>query len=245
VYPHPQPQPLLRPLAFILGLFFNEIHSRPFLQSILIGESFPTGKEENSPVGKVNPSQVPSKRKGGASIVVEQKTESSDVISETTSNKRSRTKQKSVKSTTVEDNSVTNVKLSKTSVQKETLVGTLTCLLVSKLFLVINFLSSWLRVGCVITVQGAVSKAGLGVNDGTEPWTVLVHKKPQPGWIPYNPKTMRPPALSKDTKAMKILSWNVNGLKALLKSRGFSVQELAKREDFDVLCLQETKMQVR
>jgi hypothetical protein len=114
--------------------FFNEIHFRPFLQSILIGESFPTGKEENSPVGKVNPSQVPSKRKGGASIVVEQKTESSDVISETTSNKRSRTKQKSVKSTTVEDNSVTNVKLSKTSVQKETLVGTLTCLLVSKLF---------------------------------------------------------------------------------------------------------------
>jgi exodeoxyribonuclease III len=56
---------------------------------------------------------------------------------------------------------------------------------------------------------------------------------------------MRLQPLSKDTKAMKILSWNVNGLKALLKSRGFSVQELAKREDFDVLCLQETKMQVR
>jgi exodeoxyribonuclease III len=58
-------------------------------------------------------------------------------------------------------------------------------------------------------------------------------------------KSMRLQPLSKDTKAMKILSWNVNGLKALLKSRGFSVQELAKREDFDVLCLQETKMQVR
>jgi len=89
------------------------------------------------------------------------------------------------------------------------------------------------------TVQGAVP------NDDSEPWTVLVHKKPQAGWIPYNPKTMRPPPLSKDTRALKIMSWNVNGLKALLKSRGFSVQQLAQREDFDVLCLQETKMQAK
>lgn len=95
------------------------------------------------------------------------------------------------------------------------------------------------------TVQGAVPKAGLSPNNDSEPWTVLVHKKPQAGWIPYNPKTMRPPPLSKDTRALKILSWNVNGLKALLKSRGFSVQQLAEREDFDVLCLQETKMQAR
>ncbi|KAM3352034.1 hypothetical protein ACQJBY_023735 [Aegilops geniculata] len=54
---------------------------------------------------------------------------------------------------------------------------------------------------------------------------------------------MRPPPLSKDTRALKILSWNVNGLKALVKNRGFSVHELAQREDFDVLCLQETKIQ--
>ncbi|KAK3165713.1 hypothetical protein QOZ80_1AG0036760 [Eleusine coracana subsp. coracana] len=172
------------------------------------------GKDGKSPTELVQSSEVPSKRKGGASIAVEENIESSEVISETPSKKRTRTKQKSVKSTTIEKNSVTNVKLSKTSVQKETLV-----------------------------VKGADSKEGLGVNDGTEPWTVLVHKKPQSGWIPYNPKTMRPPPLSKDTKTMKILSWNVNGLKALLKSRGFSIQELAKREDFDVLCLQETKMQ--
>jgi len=109
---------------------------------------------------------------------------------------------------------VSNGKINKTSVQKETLV-----------------------------VKGAVPKAGLSPNDNSEPWTVLVHKKPQAGWIPYNPKTMRPPPLSKATRALKILSWNVNGLKALLKSRGFSVQQLAEREDFDVLCLQETKMQ--
>lgn len=81
--------------------------------------------------------------------------------------------------------------------------------------------------------------------DHEEPWTVLVHKKPQPAWIPYNPKVMRSPSLSKDTKALKIMSWNVNGLKALLKSRGFSIHQLAQREDFDILCLQETKMQAR
>ncbi|WVZ68496.1 hypothetical protein U9M48_017430 [Paspalum notatum var. saurae] len=179
------------------------------------------GMEENGEDGKssielVNPSEVPSKRKGGASVVVEQKLEISEteIVSETPSNKRSRIKQKSSKSATLEENSVTDVKLSKTIVQKETLI-----------------------------VQGAVSKAGLSPKDGSEPWTVLVHKKPQASWIPYNPKIMRPPPLSKDTWALKILSWNVNGLKALLKSRGFSVQQLAQWEDFDVLCLQETKMQ--
>ncbi|PUZ54355.1 hypothetical protein GQ55_5G125200 [Panicum hallii var. hallii] len=177
------------------------------------------GVEGNGKGGKssselVSPSEEPLKRKSGASAVVEQNLESSEVISETPSKKRSRTKQKSIKATTLEENSVSNVKINKTSVQKETLV-----------------------------VKGAAPKAGLCPNENSEPWTVLVHKKPQAGWIPYNPKTMRPPPLSKDTRALKILSWNVNGLKALLKSRGFSVQQLAERENFDVLCLQETKMQ--
>ncbi|XP_022153965.1 DNA-(apurinic or apyrimidinic site) lyase, chloroplastic isoform X3 [Momordica charantia] len=76
-----------------------------------------------------------------------------------------------------------------------------------------------------------------------EPWTVLAHKKPQKGWIPYNPRTMRPSPLSKDTKSLKILSWNVNGLRALLKLGGFSALGLAEREAFDILCLQETKLQ--
>ncbi|KAG2687244.1 hypothetical protein I3760_09G041900 [Carya illinoinensis] len=77
----------------------------------------------------------------------------------------------------------------------------------------------------------------------TEPWTVLAHKKPQKGWIPYNPKTMRPPPLTRDTRYMKLMSWNVNGLRALLKLEGFSALQLSQREDFDVLCLQETKLQ--
>ncbi|CAN0881819.1 DNA-(apurinic or apyrimidinic site) endonuclease, chloroplastic [Linum grandiflorum] len=75
------------------------------------------------------------------------------------------------------------------------------------------------------------------------PWTILAHKKPQKVWIPYNPKTLRPPALDRDSVSMKLMSWNVNGLRALLKLEGFSALELAKREDFDVLCLQETKLQ--
>ena len=77
----------------------------------------------------------------------------------------------------------------------------------------------------------------------TEPWTILAHKKPQKGWIPYNPSTMRPPPLTRDTKYVKLMSWNVNGLRALLKLEGFSALQLAQREDFDVLCLQETKLQ--
>ncbi|KAJ1385178.1 SAP domain [Sesbania bispinosa] len=77
----------------------------------------------------------------------------------------------------------------------------------------------------------------------TEPWTVLAHKKPQKGWVAYNPRTMRPPPLTRDTKFVKLLSWNVNGLRALLKLEGFSALQLAQREDFDVLCLQETKLQ--
>ncbi|KAI5396538.1 hypothetical protein KIW84_062671 [Lathyrus oleraceus] len=79
----------------------------------------------------------------------------------------------------------------------------------------------------------------------TETWAVLAHKKPQKDWIAYNPRTMRPPPLSRDTKFVKLLSWNVNGLRALLKLEGFSALQLAQREDFDVLCLQETKLQIK
>ncbi|XP_048548596.1 DNA-(apurinic or apyrimidinic site) endonuclease, chloroplastic-like [Triticum urartu] len=74
-----------------------------------------------------------------------------------------------------------------------------------------------------------------------EPWTRLSHSKKLPGWVAYNPRTMRPPPLSGDTKQMKILSWNVNGLRNIVQSGGFS-SALAQRENFDVLCLQETHL---
>lgn len=34
----------------------------------------------------------------------------------------------------------------------------------------------------------------------SEPWTMLAHKKPQKGWIAYNPRTMRPPPLGRGYK---------------------------------------------
>ncbi|XP_022842326.1 DNA-(apurinic or apyrimidinic site) lyase, chloroplastic isoform X2 [Olea europaea var. sylvestris] len=76
-----------------------------------------------------------------------------------------------------------------------------------------------------------------------EPWTIFAHKKPQKGWIAYNPKTMRPSPLAADTAHLKLMSWNVNGLRALLKLESFSALQLAQRENFDILCLQETKLQ--
>nr|GMC80842.1 DNA-(apurinic or apyrimidinic site) lyase, chloroplastic isoform X1 [Ipomoea batatas] len=76
-----------------------------------------------------------------------------------------------------------------------------------------------------------------------EPWTIFAHKKPQDGWIAYNPKTMRPPPLTGSHKALKLMSWNVNGLRGLLKLESLCIKQLAQREDFDVLCLQETKLQ--
>ncbi|KAJ4906653.1 hypothetical protein Rs2_10311 [Raphanus sativus] len=76
----------------------------------------------------------------------------------------------------------------------------------------------------------------------SEPWTVLAHTKPEEDWKAYNPKTMRPPPLPEGTKSMKIMTWNVNGLRALLKLESFSALQLAQRENFDVLCLQETKI---
>ncbi|EYU20784.1 hypothetical protein MIMGU_mgv1a006367mg [Erythranthe guttata] len=73
---------------------------------------------------------------------------------------------------------------------------------------------------------------------------VLAHKKPQKGWTAYNPKSMRRPPIAADTPHMKLMSWNVNGLRALLKLESSpAFFQLAQRESFDVLCLQETKLQ--
>ncbi|XP_074380555.1 DNA-(apurinic or apyrimidinic site) endonuclease, chloroplastic-like isoform X1 [Apium graveolens] len=94
----------------------------------------------------------------------------------------------------------------------------------------------------IAEADGASEIVDLLGNQG-EPWTVLTHKKPQKGWVSYNPRTMRKPPLTADTKHVKIMSWNVNGIRALLKLEGFSALQLAQREDFDVLCLQETKLQ--
>ncbi|XP_068663293.1 DNA-(apurinic or apyrimidinic site) endonuclease, chloroplastic isoform X2 [Aristolochia californica] len=96
------------------------------------------------------------------------------------------------------------------------------------------------------TQEGGGSSGFVGsAGTASEPWTVLAHKKPQHGWIPYNPRTMRPPPLPDGAKSLKLISWNVNGLRALLKLEASSALELALKENFDVLCLQETKLQVK
>ncbi|KAK2985521.1 hypothetical protein RJ640_015846 [Escallonia rubra] len=99
--------------------------------------------------------------------------------------------------------------------------------------------STWARSAEIVSADYRVDPA----KNEVEPWTILAHKKPQKGWIPYNPRTMRPPPLTRDTNYVKLMSWNVNGLRALLKLEGFSALQIAQREDFDVLCLQETKLQ--
>ncbi|KAI5064262.1 hypothetical protein GOP47_0020932 [Adiantum capillus-veneris] len=78
------------------------------------------------------------------------------------------------------------------------------------------------------------------------PWLLLVHKKVQSEWSVYNPHTMR--QSEPQGKSMKLLSWNVNGLRALLKRKGedlpgSAILRLAQKENFDVLSLQETKLQ--
>ncbi|XP_057835643.2 DNA-(apurinic or apyrimidinic site) endonuclease, chloroplastic isoform X2 [Cryptomeria japonica] len=75
-----------------------------------------------------------------------------------------------------------------------------------------------------------------------EPWTNLVHKKVQIGWIPYNPSSMRPRSPA-ENNMVRLISWNVNGLRALLKREENKFLQLAERENFDILCLQETKLQ--
>lgn len=86
-------------------------------------------------------------------------------------------------------------------------------------------------------------------NGENYPWTILVHRKPQPHWVAYNPALMRPSPPATSDNTMKLLSWNVNGLRALLKEKGVEhaqgslIARLALREDFDILCLQETKLQ--
>ncbi|KAH7852520.1 hypothetical protein Vadar_025865 [Vaccinium darrowii] len=54
---------------------------------------------------------------------------------------------------------------------------------------------------------------------------------------------MRLPSLRGDTKSVKLTSWKINGLSALLKLEGFLALHLAQREDFDVLWLEEAKLQ--
>eukprot|EP00898_Chlorokybus_atmophyticus_P007197 jgi/Chlat1/7479/Chrsp6S07483 len=57
--------------------------------------------------------------------------------------------------------------------------------------------------------------------------------------VPYT-VDMRPPRYK--GSCLRILSWNVNGLRALLKKDAEAVRAVVEAEDADVVCLQETKL---
>ncbi|KAL8145781.1 hypothetical protein AgCh_003798 [Apium graveolens] len=52
----------------------------------------------------------------------------------------------------------------------------------------------------------------------SEPWTILAAKDPKKGWTQYNPRTMRKPALTSDTKHIKIMSYNENDVEEIKSS---------------------------
>ncbi|KAG5052376.1 hypothetical protein JHK87_004574 [Glycine soja] len=99
--------------------------------------------------------------------------------------------------------------------------------------------------GNVVVIDG-----GVGRRYVVQPWYQFLadndfshSDEPQKGWISYNPRTVRLPPLAQETKFVKLCPGNVNGLRALLKLEGFPAVQLSQREDFDVLCLQDTKLQ--
>lgn len=87
-----------------------------------------------------------------------------------------------------------------------------------------------------------------------EPWKFLIHRKAQPEWIPYDPQNFRKSVEpGENQQLVKLVSWNVNGLRALVKKKGkggestkqlLHLDLIENREDPDVICLQETKLQV-
>lgn len=72
--------------------------------------------------------------------------------------------------------------------------------------------------GSKAALAASAITASLNASQNTEPWTVLVHRKAQSDWVAYNPATMRqtPVPVGKQ-ELLKIISWNVNGLRSLLK----------------------------
>ncbi|XP_020241645.1 DNA-(apurinic or apyrimidinic site) lyase, chloroplastic isoform X2 [Asparagus officinalis] len=185
------------------------------------------GNNSSSTVATVDPENTNSKRKAAPSSF-EHNTQDLYTAPDTTEKKqkRSRKKQESVECIAIENESLAVVKQKQTSTDAEEVVEKK------------NFRSSKR-----VSTETQDCKGVIGQMVTAEPWTVLAHKKPQKDWIPYNPNTMRPRPLARDTKFVKLMSWNVNGLRALLKVESFSVLQLAQKEDFDVLCLQETKIQ--
>lgn len=97
-----------------------------------------------------------------------------------------------------------------------------------------------------VTDEGDAQGAeALGSNEGSKAKPAA--KKPRAKkveWPPgplYDPATMRPPKCA--NPALHVISWNVAGIRALLKKDAEALSKLVGAENPDVVCLQETKLQ--
>lgn len=100
----------------------------------------------------------------------------------------------------------------------------------------------------------AAAEAGAGKAGAAKPKAKRAPAKPKPPPGPAWDSSMRPPPLAEGVQACRILSWNVAGLRALLKKvkeveegkredHILSPAALAEAEGADVVCLQEIKLQ--
>lgn len=61
------------------------------------------------------------------------------------------------------------------------------------------------------------------------------------GTRPYDIRPMILAATSTSSSTMRVVSWNVNGLRATLKSSGQGLKALLDSLQADIICFQETK----
>jgi exodeoxyribonuclease-3 len=70
---------------------------------------------------------------------------------------------------------------------------------------------------------------------------VVTHQQ----WTEMTPLTrLWDPIVTENSRPFTVVSWNVAGLRALVKNRPDAIPDLCRRTNADVLCLQETKLQV-
>ncbi|KAG5063726.1 hypothetical protein JHK85_004909 [Glycine max] len=107
------------------------------------------------------------------------------------------------------------------------------------------------RFGPPLQWNVVVIDGGVGRKYVVQPWAPLfpdfkpsrAKRKVSSDIVSIVAETVRLPPLAQETKFVKLCPGNVNGLRALLKLEGFPAVQLSQREDFDVLCLQDTKLQ--
>jgi len=114
-------------------------------------------------------------------------------------------------------------------------------------------LVSRVAAGGAVTADALVSSAG--ATTSLEPRAAPARrrssnnsKKPPPvmRWeVTDPPLPPRAPPLASDVPALRVVSWNVNGIRALLQKDPDVLDRVAREENADVFVLQETKIQAK